>query len=167
MKARLENNEIRIYGDLPSKYKSDTLNVAGGFNELPDEIHESEGFFPVIITGYDSLLFRLGELYFDPDERVYKYALVSTGITVEKLKADFFDRFDEVQDEFERLISRCERIYGREDEGLNAAIAQIVAIQAKTVADVKAFTTIEEMRNYSIREQDVEYLKSLLDPYKF
>jgi len=75
MKARIENNAIRVYSKLPSKYTSTTLNVVGGFDQLPAEIHQQEGFFDLVTPAINNETQRLGQIYFNSQEAIFTYAV--------------------------------------------------------------------------------------------
>lgn len=92
MKARIENNQIRLYGSLPSKYSSDTLNIAGGFNNLPSEVHKQEGFYDVITPIWNPETQILGEIYFDEVTEVFTYPV--TNKTPEQLEAERIERIN-------------------------------------------------------------------------
>lgn len=72
MWAKNENGQIKVFGSLPSKYKSDSVNCAGGFDKMPVTTHEQEGFYP-LITPSISETEKLGGLYFDEENKVFTY----------------------------------------------------------------------------------------------
>lgn len=75
MWAKLENNMIRVYPQLPNKYVSGDLNVAGGFDKLTDEIHRQEGFFPLVEPAHGENE-KLGVLFFDEENQVFTYPVI-------------------------------------------------------------------------------------------
>lgn len=90
MKARIENENIIIYTELPSPYKSEALGlVISGFPEMGEEIHESEGFYEVVTPSYNKHSQHLGNLYFDDINKVFTYSIVDTpGVTLESIKSN-------------------------------------------------------------------------------
>lgn len=103
MKARIENNTIRIYSRLPSKYVTETMNIAGGFDLLPTEIHEQEGFFDVVTPAFDPKLQLLGEIYFDEENRVFTYPVINK--TAEEIEAEETNRINSAAQASENTIS--------------------------------------------------------------
>jgi hypothetical protein len=65
MKARFENNTIKVYYKIPSVFHGKTASYPGGFHLQSDEVHRREGFFPLIIPEYNPEDHSLGALYFD------------------------------------------------------------------------------------------------------
>jgi hypothetical protein len=76
MYAKQENTGIKVYGKLPNRYKSETMNVVGGFDKLPDAVHQQEGFYPLVqpTLGENE---KLGSLYFDEENQVFTYQVES------------------------------------------------------------------------------------------
>lgn len=77
MKARIENGNLILYGTLPQRYKSERLNVAGGFDKLDSEIHRQEGFVDVVVPDIDPVMQELGEIYLDQDNDFYTYHIIN------------------------------------------------------------------------------------------
>ena len=95
MKAREENGQIKIYGQLPKTWKNH-LN----FSQASVELQQQEGFYDVVRPEYNTETQRLGEIYFDSNEEVFTYPVID--FTQEELDArrerelDALDsRFDE------------------------------------------------------------------------
>ena len=161
MKARMINGTLEI--GLPKNYK----HWGGNFDKQSDEVHEAEGFFELITPEeFDAKLQKLGEVFFDEENKVFTYTIVKLPFDLEKKKAELLSQLDDQQDYFERLISRCERIYGKDNAGLNAATTTVLQTQAATVNAINNLTE-ETGRTFRIRQEDVDALKALFDPYKF
>ena len=57
MKARLEDNIVKMYSQLPTRYMIN--GIPHNLSKLPESVHEAEGFFNVVtpvITEYQSLI---------------------------------------------------------------------------------------------------------------
>lgn len=68
----LEDNKIKVYPQLPNKYVEGGMNVAGGFANLPAEIHRQAGFYPIVEPELGENE-RLAEMYFDEQNEVFTY----------------------------------------------------------------------------------------------
>lgn len=76
MKARNENNTIVLYPELPIHYSSATLGTPlVDFRTMSDDIHESEGFFDVIIPDFDYYTQKLGKIYWDEVNKIFTYPI--------------------------------------------------------------------------------------------
>lgn len=73
MWAKIINEKIKVFVTLPNKYVSEMMNVAGGFDKLPGDIHRQEGFYPLIEPTYNNDTERLGTLYYDDQNQVFTY----------------------------------------------------------------------------------------------
>ena len=70
MKAKIENNKIKVYPNLPTHYG----NVLNGYDKLTER-HEKDGFFDVIVpTLKDNE--KKGEIYFDDVNKVFTYPII-------------------------------------------------------------------------------------------
>ncbi len=76
MKARIENGAVRLYGALPSRFSGITGNYAGGFHLLDAEIHRAEGFYDLEQPEFDDSLQRLGAVYFDQQDQVFRHQVI-------------------------------------------------------------------------------------------
>jgi hypothetical protein len=86
MKARLENNEIKIYSKIPNSFQAGDILVAGGGKNLSEETLQSYGFYDLVRPEYDSRIEELANLHLDGD--VYTYDVIDKPIkqTVAELK---------------------------------------------------------------------------------
>ena len=64
MKARLEAGKVVKYSRLPKEFKG-TKNYVGGFDTADSSIHETEGFYDVIVPTYDSVTQVIYNLHLD------------------------------------------------------------------------------------------------------
>lgn len=165
MKARNENGRIKFYSKLPSKYCSATLNIAGGFHLLPEEIHQAEGFFDVVVPEFDDKLQMLGELYFDQDSNIFTYPVTEKTFDLQELKDNLLSEFDVVLNEFAVIIARCRFIHDPAPQGLLDAIETAKITRVNTIAAINALPTVADALAFSIKKEDVEYLRSLFTPY--
>ena len=84
MKARLENGIIKKYEFLPNDFQN-ILN----FSKSSVEIQNQYGFYDVVSPSYNTETEKLGELYFDNAQKVFKYQIIqktTQEIEQEKLK---------------------------------------------------------------------------------
>jgi len=172
MKARIENNTIKIYGRLPSKYVTDTMNIAGGFDLLPTEIHEQEGFFDVVMPTFDGKLQRLGEIYFDQEKRVFTYPLEDIVYDLDQLLQRRLDEFDQFQKGFRREITELyleEIALGILPEEVKQLIALLRQRRDEIIAELKEFRAtenLERLLNYSFYTEETEQFKMMLKALK-
>jgi polyhydroxyalkanoate synthesis regulator phasin len=73
MKAKIENNKIKVYRRLPRIFNGITGTYPGSFDKQSDEILKQEGFYNVVIPEYDPYIEELGEIYFDEKYEVFTY----------------------------------------------------------------------------------------------
>jgi len=111
MKARIENNQIVVYPELPIHYSSETLGTPlVDFRTMPNEIHESEGFFYVVTPDIDPFTQKLGVICFDEDRRYFTYPVEQLEVPLPRplaekriTKLEFVNRF--TSDEFKAIIA--------------------------------------------------------------
>lgn len=83
MKARQENGKIKIYHTMPRSW--DGVNYyAGDFHLQSDDVHEEEGFYPVVRPQIDPDLEKLGFIYFDTDK--FTYTVDALELDLEEVK---------------------------------------------------------------------------------
>jgi hypothetical protein len=76
MKARNENGTIILYPVLPINYGSETLGCPlVDFNTMPTEVHESEGFFDVVVPEFDGYTQQLSPIFFDQENKIFTYTV--------------------------------------------------------------------------------------------
>lgn len=73
MYAKIENGLVKVYVNIPNKYVSEDLNVAGGFDKLTPEIHMAQGFYPLVEPEYNRGVEKLVNLHFDEDNQIFTY----------------------------------------------------------------------------------------------
>jgi len=76
MHVRIENEQIKIYPSLPNRYRSESLNVAGGFALLPESVHKAEGFYPLVTPAFNEASQKLGDLYFDATNEIFTQEVI-------------------------------------------------------------------------------------------
>ena len=64
MKARLEAGKVVKYSRLPKEFKG-TKNYVGGFDRADSSIHETEGFYDVVVPTYDPVTQVIYNLHLD------------------------------------------------------------------------------------------------------
>lgn len=95
MKARLEkitnadgtiSEVVKIYPEIPSKFKHENGYVIGGGKALPEEELKSYGFLDLVTPEYDSRIEELSNLHLEGD--VYTYDVIDKPIkeTLTELK---------------------------------------------------------------------------------
>ena len=71
MKARSENNGIKVYPNLPNDW-GNILN----FQQADNETLEANGFFDLVTPEINQATQRLSELYFDEESNVFTYQVI-------------------------------------------------------------------------------------------
>ena len=71
MKAREDNGQIKIYGQLPKTWKYH-LN----FSMADEELQKQEGFYNLVTPQFNPDLQELGPIYFDKENEVFTYPVV-------------------------------------------------------------------------------------------
>lgn len=171
MKARIENSKIVIYGKLPSKYRSETLNIAGGFDKLPTEIHEQEGFYDVLIPVYDNEIEKPGDVYFNAIYNSFTYPVISIQFpTLEDAKARKITELKDAVKDLYQSIQWYVEMKRMNDE----AIPTVVKDKIKTIktkydqlkAQIYALTTVVDVIKFKLPYDQVETLKSQLESFE-
>ena len=77
MKARLENEKIKLYNRVPNKfsYTTDkgTFTFVGGAKNLNEDKLKEFGFFDVVMPTYDSVTQQISNLHFDGRKKKFVY----------------------------------------------------------------------------------------------
>jgi hypothetical protein len=92
MKARNDNGQIRVYGQLPNTWKN-----YDNFRAALVEVLEAEGFFDVIKPEYDPELQYLGPIYFDEMSHVFTYPVIDK--TPQELAAEVESRLQALDEQ--------------------------------------------------------------------
>ena len=172
MKARIENNKIRIYSRLPSKYVTDTMNVAGGFDLLPAWIHEQEGFFDVVTPAFDAKFQKLGDIYFDQENRVFTYTLVDLEYDLDVLLQRRLEEFEEFQKGFRREITELyleEIALGILPEEVRQLIMVLRQRRDEIIAQLHTFRAeenLERLLNFSFYTEETQQFRQMLRALK-
>ncbi len=169
-KARLENGYPKVYPSIPKVFEKELdgkKTTVFGYGQKPESVHYADGFRDLVIPDeYDEALHLLDEVVEDKVNDRFIYTIIDRPFDLAAKQELLLAELDQQQDFFERLISRCERIHGKDNEGLNTAINTVVQTQRKTVVAINNLTE-ETGRIFSIRQEDIEALKAMFDPYKF
>lgn len=77
MYAKQTESGIKVFGKLPSKYNSETINIIGGFHKLSDEIHRQEGFYPYYpASPFNSDTHKVGPIVWDEPNTMFVQTVV-------------------------------------------------------------------------------------------
>ncbi len=87
MKARIENNTIRLYSTLPQDFEN-ILN----FRNADETTIKSKGFYDVIMPVYNPETQIIGEIYFDPILEIFTYPI--TNKTPEQIEQEYINRIN-------------------------------------------------------------------------
>lgn len=176
MKAKNENGQIKLYATLPSKYKSDTLNVAGGFDKMSDKVHKAEGFFDLVIpdpSTYDTKLKTLGEIYFDSVNNVFTYLIADIQIDIEAKRTQLYEELYGVLDEISGIVSSVTNQYnpwgdtsGNIPQGFKDLVAQGKVLKQQGIDEIAALVTASDVVNYVVRGDQVNTLMTALKSYR-
>jgi len=168
MKAKQEISGIKVYSILPSKYKSENLNIAGGFHKLSTAIHEAEGFFEVEEPVFDYDIEERGEIYFDSRNRIFKY-LITTKIlpTLEEAK---IRKIAELRNAVRKLYSSVQwylEMLRANDEAIPVAaktkIRQIKTSYDSLKAQINALTEVVSVIKFQIPYDAIATVQENLD----
>ena len=97
MKARIENEQVKVYGTLPKDFKH-YLNFA----EADESLLKSEGFYDLITPEYDPEKQRLGDIFFDEEKEIFIYPVVD--LTSEELEEEMIQQIESMADSAESRI---------------------------------------------------------------
>ena len=85
MRAININGEIKIFNSLPSTWNG-KKHYMGGFESLPEEVLEEEGFYEVETPNYDPAIEELGTLYLEENKYHYNVIQKIWSETLDELK---------------------------------------------------------------------------------
>lgn len=87
MKARIENNKIVFYNKIPRKLENSIQGtILGGYDKLPTEVHQADGFFDVIEPEYDPILQEINNIYFDEENNYFTYQVIDKVFDIEVIR---------------------------------------------------------------------------------
>lgn len=144
MKAKFENGQIKFYAVLPNRYRSENLNIAGGFNKLPKAIHEAEGFLDVVTPEIlDPAIEKLGKPYMDYGKKICTYPVEAIVLNIEEVRASkrkyFTDNFNSIT----TVISQAQYAIEPGDAETEASFNEAVGIARQFKVDAMAFINNE------------------------
>jgi hypothetical protein len=163
MWAKIENEVIRQYSNLPENY----LNIIG-FNLCVNEIHEQHGFFMLKSPEFDPLFQELGELYFDAGNRFFTFLLTDRVLpTIEDAKNQKIAALkDEVRD-LHRTIQWYVQQKQIDNETIPTAIKnKIKSIRTnfeETKAQINSLTTVVQVIKFQLPYAQIATLRSQLE----
>ncbi len=164
MKHLIKNGQI-VQSGIPRRFTRENGQVfLGGYQNMTD-LHYEDGWREEVLPEFDSSLFQLGNPFYDEEQDKVSYSLYETPFDLEDKQKQLLAELEIAEDDMERLISRCERVNGRDNEGLNTVIATILQVQRDTRTAIPLLTE-EQARIFRIKKEDIDFLKSLLQPYK-
>lgn len=168
MKAKQNTSGINFYSKLPSIYKSENLNVAGGFYRLSTEIHESEGFFDVIRPEIDYDVQEIGEIYFDEVNRVFTYPVLEKVLpTLEEAKAIKIMQLKSAVKRLYQSIQWYLEMLRANDEVIPSAVSDKMAlIRTKFIeekATISSIDNVVDVIKYQLPLEAIASLQEQLD----
>ncbi|WP_297096354.1 hypothetical protein [uncultured Draconibacterium sp.] len=170
MKAKEENGQVKFYKKLPSRYRSETLNIAGGFNKLPKEIHEAEGFFDVVKPEIvDPAVETLGKPYIDHEKKICTYSVEAIVLNIDEVRANkrkyFIDKFNRVA----TVITQAGLAIDPNDPESVTLYDQKVAIARQFKIEAMNYIATENdpsrLVKFRVQEEDVNYVLNLFEPF--
>lgn len=172
MKARIEDGQVKIYGELPSKFLGVTGNYAGGFHLVDVDTQQQEGFFDIEEPTYNKILEVLSPIYFDEEKKVFTYKVEpKPGLPtleqakknkIQELKMKARDKFSETDWYYTRSLRMKE--LGLEKEIPLEIIEQserIYALLDKKEAEINNISTGDDLADL---EAVLTYDTSVNDP---
>jgi len=130
MKAIEINGQIKTYNRLPKSWDK----VIGGFNLLSDDELKSYGFYSVVIDNHDSRVEKLGDIYFDADNEIFKRDKenLTWDETLSELKAR---QIKVIKDEVRNELQKTDWYIVRNQE-LGTAIPEDITTQRQSLRDI-------------------------------
>lgn len=168
MKARIENGRTKIYGKLPSKYRSATLNIAGGFHRADKEVLESEGFFNVEIPDYDQDTQKLGTLFFDNNRKIFTYTVEEDeSVDIESIRESKLKEFNEILEKQMTpalMYGVLEKLAMGEDISLETRnlIVKLRDREIRIKNKIKAITDVKKLKKFSFDQSEIAMSKEAL-----
>lgn len=101
MKARIEDETVVIYGELPTTFKSVLGLILSGYETLSNEIHQADGFYDVVTIEYDFYTQTLSPIFFDEINKVFTYNVIQREVPIPRpIKSiltplEFLNRFSD------------------------------------------------------------------------
>lgn len=147
MKAIEINGQIKIYNNIPNSWG----NVIGGFNLLSNDELNTYGFYDVIINTHDSRVEKLGDIYFDQTENVFKRDVedITWSETLEELKAR---QIKVIKDEVKYELQKTDWYIVRNQE-LGTAIPEDITTHRQSLRDIA--NSVESEINSLLTKKDV------------
>jgi hypothetical protein len=156
MKARLENNEIKLYDSIPNSFLADGETIAGGGKNLSDEKLKEYGFFDVVIPSHDIIIEKLSDIYFDDKAKVFTYDVVEIKFA-QSLSALKESKIREIKQlAYQQLLKTDWAIVRKAETGddvplsIAAERAYIRNTTNDKEAEVNALSTKKEVLTYNI-----------------
>ncbi len=170
MKGKEENGTIKSYGKLPSRYKSETLNIAGGFDKLPKEIHEAEGFLDVVKPEIvDTYTEKLGKPYMDYIEKICTYPIEAIILDIEAVRTTTRKYFSDKFNGITTVISQAQFAIEPGDIGAETAFNEAVGVARQFKTDAMTYINNEddakELVKFTVLQEHEDYVLSLFAPF--
>lgn len=167
MKARNEEGTIKFYLEIPGKYRSETINIAGGFHKLPTVIHEQEGFYDVITPEIDYEIHELGAIYFDSDAKVFKYPVEELVLDLEAIREEKHRVFQQILEQEMTpalMFGVLEKLAMGEPipQETTAAISALRTREAQVKANIDAITDPVLMKRFGFDPVEITQSTELL-----
>lgn len=123
MKARIENNNIRLYNKLPQNIMSSVGTILR-FDKASDAVHEANGFYNVVKPAFNNKTQEKSAIYFNEELNVFTYDVTDKVFTDEDvvnikltLKSDTRRKCGELlKDSDWKVIRQIERGVDMSDE---------------------------------------------------
>jgi len=156
MYARIDNNRIKTYNKIPSKFRSNTINCAGGFHKMDSSIHLAEGFKPLVKPEIsDPLLYRYGEIIENTNTFEYTIVLIKPDQTLVDAK---LEKIVTLKSMANSLFEETNWYYERE-----VRTVKIPSIATKIVPDWVLIRDERIYDNYDIAEAEIDALTTIPD----
>ena len=131
---QMTEDEIKIYGKLPSYYNG-KKHYVNGFDKLSDSELEEEGFFDVETPSIDYSIQELGKLSFSKSKNKFVYAVKNKtwSESASDLKSN---KISQIKNFAKDLLSNTDWYITRQAEGVKDAPADIIAARKKIRDDI-------------------------------
>lgn len=162
MKANNINGTIKVFGELPWRWKNH-LN----FRKASIEVQEQEGFYEVVRPVIDFDIEKLGNIYFDEMKSIFTYPVIQLQLDIEEIRTSILTELKSAVRDLYIAVQAYVIEKQIHDETIPSAIKdKIKSIRTKynqIKAEINALTTVLELVKYKLPYAAIENLKKQLD----
>lgn len=163
MKHLIKNNQI-ITSGLPSHFtRENGEGFWGGYEERTD-LHYEDGWRDEVIPEIDAKLQYLGAAYYDPEQDVVTYEVLTRTIDLEREKSRLLTELAEAKREVALLVMEATLTYEVIPENLQAVINTARSLNTSVKEAINNLTE-ENVLNFKIRTPEFYGLVNTIKNY--